>query len=533
MQKFFVFFITLLGSLFNEDSEKLPVGMNVNGTGPYTWGMPFTDLMKSSGTWYTFVPGEPKFDTEKLKYMALDSEGYPLEIPSPLEPETEGPPQCVRFLVNNMYKKGRYKFLYEGEGEFRFDKELNKVEKDGDIILTFTGNGTTPAIEIRKSKKGNHIRNIRIISVDDVEAKSLFDPLFLEGLKPFHCLRFMDWMAINHSPQTHWDTRAKVNYYTQSTNKGVAIEYAIELCNLLKCDAWFCVPHMATDDYIKNFAILVRDTLDPSLKVYLEYSNELWNFLFSQSSYVLKNAPGAIDSQVSKDLEEIKEGYPEKDAYMMKRVFEIWTEEFGDLHKHRLIRVAAIHTALSDSTRRILNFLYSKRNNENERPCDAVAGTGYFYVKESDYKEWDSIAQKNPLSVTPEMVIDAAGEGLPILKRDTINTIRFTHGLDYIVYEGGQHLVPVFPKSPSNEAIWKAQTNSGMHDLYKELFHIETIPEINCKLFCAYKYVGAQESVFGSWGHLGNLSQLRNNFNKIVELAPKYAALLEANLQKE
>jgi hypothetical protein len=58
----------------------------------------------------------------------------------------------------------------------------------------------------------------------------------------------------------------------------------IKLANTLHADPWFCIPHRATDDYVRQFATLLRDTLDPTLRPRIEYSNEVWNTSFGQPS---------------------------------------------------------------------------------------------------------------------------------------------------------------------------------------------------------------------------------------------------------
>ena len=47
---------------------------------------------------------------------------------------------------------------------------------------------------------------------------------------------------------------------------------------------------MVDDDYIVKFATLLKEQLDPSLAVYVEYSNEIWNYGFSQFSWNLNQA---------------------------------------------------------------------------------------------------------------------------------------------------------------------------------------------------------------------------------------------------
>ena len=59
----------------------------------------------------------------------------------------------------------------------------------------------------------------------------------------------------------------------------------IDLCNRLQVDPWFCIPHLADDDYVRQFATMVRERLDPKLKVYVEHSNEVWNGQFAQARY--------------------------------------------------------------------------------------------------------------------------------------------------------------------------------------------------------------------------------------------------------
>jgi len=59
----------------------------------------------------------------------------------------------------------------------------------------------------------------------------------------------------------------------------------IELCNRQKIDPWFCLPHLADEEFIRNFTQMVKARLDPSLQIYIEYSNEVWNGQFEQSHY--------------------------------------------------------------------------------------------------------------------------------------------------------------------------------------------------------------------------------------------------------
>jgi hypothetical protein len=90
----------------------------------------------------------------------------------------------------------------------------------------------------------------------------------------------MDWADTNLSNITTWNDRRPYDHATQQSGdfkNGVAPEYLIELCNELDSDAWLNMPHGADDTYVRNLATLVRDTLEPGRKVYVEWSNETWN----------------------------------------------------------------------------------------------------------------------------------------------------------------------------------------------------------------------------------------------------------------
>ena len=50
-------------------------------------------------------------------------------------------------------------------------------------------------------------------------------------------------------------------------------------------NAWFNMPHLATDDYLFQFANLPKKLLRPDVNIYVEYSNEAWGTLFAGGIY--------------------------------------------------------------------------------------------------------------------------------------------------------------------------------------------------------------------------------------------------------
>jgi hypothetical protein len=57
---------------------------------------------------------------------------------------------------------------------------------------------------------------------------------------------------------------------------GVALEHMVLLANTVGASPWFNIPHTADDAYIASMAAAVLASLRPDLKVYVEYSNEVW-----------------------------------------------------------------------------------------------------------------------------------------------------------------------------------------------------------------------------------------------------------------
>ena len=81
-----------------------------------------------------------------------------------------------------------------------------------------------------------------------------------------------------------------------------------------------------------------------------------------------------------------------------------------------------------------------------------------------------------------------------------------------------------------NSAVWDAQIHPMMYDLYMKNFAIHTNPQVNCKLFVAYSYIGIRRSRYGSWGHLESLEQV--GAKDMIKNAPKYQSLVDANSAK-
>jgi len=115
----------------------------------------------------------------------------------------------------------------------------------------------------------------------------IWSPVFLEELKPYTFIRFIDWGSVDQPDvmkrTVDWSDR---RLPTDNHNDGstIAFEWMIDLCNRLNKDAWICIPNRANDTYVEELAKLFYKTLKPNLKCYVEYSNETWNTLFYEQN---------------------------------------------------------------------------------------------------------------------------------------------------------------------------------------------------------------------------------------------------------
>ena len=118
--------------------------------------------------------------------------------------------------------------------------------------------------------------------------KILFHPTFLDRLKQYNGIRFMKWSSNHGSYLVNWSDRAQLRKNTfaddaeyndnkTKTTRGVPYEIYNALGNVLNADIYLTMPAKSSDDFNTQYAKMVASELNSNLKVYLEYSNEVWN----------------------------------------------------------------------------------------------------------------------------------------------------------------------------------------------------------------------------------------------------------------
>jgi len=506
---------------------KLPIGMNIPGLSYYSTCLTFTDAMKMSSDMMSTSAGS--WDSQLINEFTRDADGYPTVVP---KLTSDAKQSTVRFLLNDFYT-GRYVLTFSGAGTISISGVPATKVNNNKYYIDFDGAGQNVWIDILTSTSGNYLKNFKLLPLiyENSATYPTFNPKFLQGLTTFHAFRFMDWINTNGSTQSVWADRVTKTYYTQAGGRGASYDYAIELCNELDADAWVCIPHAADDNFMTQAARLWRDGLRTNRKVYLEYSNEIWNWMFTQAGFCINNAPGHPNAYVSADLAAIgpmNDMHPEKDAYMMARTFRLWKAEFAGANADRMVRAAAVQHGWPDNTRRILNYLFDV----DGQGCDVVSPGGYFNFHQADHDLWVTQCA----SVTASQVCDGTLAGYDANEGSwTDETAAFVNarGLGYVCYEAGQHMQP-WQQSDwcYNQAVYDAQIHPKMYDLYLKNFTKLTDPSVNCSLYMAFAYMGARQSKYGSWGHLENMSQVGNP-GGYMTIAPKFQALLDCNTSKK
>lgn len=126
----------------------------------------------------------------------------------------------------------------------------------------------------------------------DTQSTMTTTPEFRAFAKPFAFIRFMDLMVTNWADQPDALLRATalgsdglMQWPERPSDAGpyhrpwgISIEAAIRICNECNVDMWLNLTHVASDQMFTGIAAELKAKLDPALSVYIEFSNETWNY---------------------------------------------------------------------------------------------------------------------------------------------------------------------------------------------------------------------------------------------------------------
>jgi len=372
--------------------------------------------------------------------------------------------------LDEVDEQGNVRKLLPGIGLSRVLTSPNIAEKNPTIRCTWNGKGTLKVTG--RSAQGAHnaahslsftfsnqpgLGNpVALLSLTDVDttdpirdidcrestmpAATRIDPLFVESLRGFGVLRFMDWQNSNENAPVTWQTRHLPSAIDTTHRDGVAIEDMVALAKAAGTDAWFNMPYNGDDDYYEHFARLVHDTLPADRTVYVEMGNEVWNHGFKVAGQAQREGQAANLSPDGNKAGLLR--YAQRLAHVM----DIWKKVYAD-RPHTLVRVAACQN--SDwCAKTVLSY------EDTARHVDAMATAPYFGAR----------LNKNTYASTDDMFAALDGEidrTLDIALK--VKAVAAQFGKRYIAYEGGQHLI--FKDVAFEE---KVERDPRMYDAYRK-----------------------------------------------------------------
>ena len=532
------------------------VGVEVGGR-----PSPFCDVMKTSNP----------FKDEQGNVVAMDDSGWPkadgkiavfdLRPVFAWAPPIDDPEKKIPQNLD-----GVWKLSFSGianvsiaDGSFsgsitniQFDSttnittaDINYPKGEALMVLAFNDTQRTPS-----DPKGSGVVNISIIApYCNQKNPTLFTPMFIKALQPFDHLRFMGLLGTNYKTGFYgdtgnhiisWDQRSFVNDSSQKGwsdlrpgKHGWAWEYVLLLANEVNKDIWINIPVSAsgclpypelnceqdTSSYIYQLALLLKNGneftgnkgLNNNLKIYIEHSNEVWNFGFSQYIYNKLNAIDRVkeDPKISIALNSTdQEQWARRNHYLrLMEIGKIFTSVFGaGAYNRKIFLIFAEWTNFPQHYDVTLNWAYTAFGIPPHSYLYALAQTHYFS---------DSAA---PANANVEQILAAAknSSDTAYVKTLEIGEIASIWGLKLAAYEAGPGMKVGDTANIGNRI--EAQRNPGIKqiiidDILKNWFGLPRPGD----LYNYFSLAGAY-SRYGCWGATDDLSDLTT---------PKYQAILE------
>lgn len=296
------------------------VGVEPNSANYYSAQVVFVDAFKQSLPWRS-RPKDQELETDERGWVKA------------LKPGQEAWSQ-VFADIGGRYPGGEYACFYKGRGRLELSGSATVVAREpGRLKVSVKPSEEPIRIALTETVPEDHLRNVRLIppGFADSHRQQVFHPRFLDLLEGFGVIRFHSLMQHGTGRHEKWADRVKPDHQTQGGRRGVALEYAVDLCNRTEADAWFVMPHRARKEYFGRFAELVRARLDPGLRVYVEYGHDVGVWPTPSSQYCIER--GRAEG-LSEDWATARMRYY---CHRSAEVFRVWEEVFqGD---ERLVTV--------------------------------------------------------------------------------------------------------------------------------------------------------------------------------------------------
>ncbi|MGL1933497.1 MAG: hypothetical protein OCD01_00680, partial [Fibrobacterales bacterium] len=488
------------------------IGMNTGGTIDWNGNKPFADVMKTARMYQAQDPATGN-TPEK------DTHGWPMSD--------------FQVLVFDGQKQvhGTYAVRFEGVGELGSWGSVigphthDPISNITSTTLTITDpEAETLIIAITNTQGGvKNLKMMRPVAPGSSESHRFdedFSREYIELLAPYTTIRFMGWTNTNGSNDSLWEQTVPWNNASQHVEHYYsAWESIIKLANATQKDAWICVPHKVTDEYMHNLALLFRDgsasvePLNTTSKLYVEYSNEVWNWggWFPQTQWVNDHAqnfghPLNFDGET--DSSSLLYRYKAMRSVTMSTIFR---EVFGDNRMMTQVRpVICWQKGWIDLLSRTLLFVDRYYGGKDSRSDWADLHTvNYYFFGGSSSAYWSHTEDQLPTSET----IWNNGEWNEVLFAENLFAeAAWAHGfgLEFLAYEGDNH-----PHFTDDEELYRS-----IHwdeRMYEESYnHVQAFAQVGGSMFAFLALLNEGPVVWGAY-----------NRETGLEGSPQYRAVLD------
>ncbi len=501
-----------------------PMGTNLTSLVDFSSELPLADHFKQARPWISGNSRTFAFDDGRPLNLNENGEITSLKVDQVARTVMfSGLPADPTLKDKNMIVR------YDGEGRLEYNGQVTLLSRRAgrDVIQLKGGSEVDEAIVIInlvRTNAANPLRRIRMTPTGGISRSNpfkvvfspaavpagdfvsfeqaatqneiVFNPVFLNSIKTYRSIRFMDWLHTNNSPQVNFTDRGQLSHQFWSTDRGVPLEAMIELCNLMNLDPWLNIPHRASDTYVREFATLLKSRLNPSLEASIEYSNETWNGIFSQAEFVEnKGLALGLDSPRNNRFISGLNFYSQRS----QRIFDIFNNVYGTERAARIRRVMASQSANTFTTETILSFTNAAKK------TDAFAIAPYFGETVIDETKAAEIKRLGVNGIFDWLQNDnntILERSLPFVDREVAaqKAMVTNFSIPLITYEGGQHFVGAFgfENDDALNAIMDAvNKDPRMKGIY--LTYLNNWRNRSNELF--YHFVSVERhGKFGRWG---------------------------------
>lgn len=376
------------------------------------------------------------------------------------------------------------------------------------------------------------------------QPEPLFHPMFLGHLAELPdagVLRFLGWLNINgvqDATPVEWRDRMGEEYMAQSLSVidrswgrhavpgfrnrlGYPIEWMIALCNQTGRDLWIQLPHTATPDLVQGTADLIARRLRPDLRVWVEYSNELWN---SASPYLPQRTQAAERAAqhfnlppASLTFEQIGWGAGRLQADFLGTFEAVWRARGQS--DARLVNVAAGFTGSPSYNRAVIESM-----REVDVRCPEVLAITNYFAHSVQFEIFSQHDFGIAPGAWPASLVEAAAR---IVRRDLYSQadgwtrnadLSREFGLPLVSYEGGQHVLAMGLGDNANPAhvdfmrfLEYLERTVEMGAIYRE--HYALFSACGGRMASVFMDVGTW-SFWGYWGAKEYVTQTRATSTK-------------------